>query len=419
MAIKNVIQKITSHSLARDSATMFAGSMTANIFSYLYHLLMGRLLGPIGYGELSSLLSIFYIFSIPLSVGQLVLVKFISVFKANGEIGQSKTLFLKVTKISVIGCIVLLPIIIIISPWITDYLQIRQPIMFILVYGIFVFSLLTVIMASVLQGYQKFLWVSILGAGAILIKICFSVPAVPFGVVGVLIAVLLSAILAYACNFIPLGFLFRVPALTMNITKKEAFSFAIPTLLVTLGMTSLYSTDMILVRHYFQPLEAGIYASLAVMGKIVFYGTSVVTLVFYPVLSERYAKGERTRSMIRIGLGAVTVISSGITLLYFLFPKLIISLLFGTSYLAGAPYLGIFGVFLVFYTIGNMFTTTFLATGKTKMWCIPVVAALLQILGIILFHNTLLTVIYIDIAISILLVLGLGVYYVRDRKERP
>lgn len=416
MRIKNLISKVTSHALARDSAIMFGGSFVSNVASYVYHLLMGRLLGPAGYGELSSLLSIFYIFTIPLNVGQLVLVKFISAFKAKGEVGQAKSLFLKVTKYAVIGCLAALPVMIVISPVVTNYLQIRNPVMFVLVYLIFIFSLLTVIMASVLQGYQKFLWVGILGASAIIIKIIFSVPAVSFNVLGVLVAILLSGIVAYACNFIPLRFLFQADALPMKLTKKEAMLFAVPTLLVTLGMTSMFSTDMILVRHYFAPLEAGIYASLAVMGKIVFYATSVLGSVFYPVLSERHVKGEQTKSIIKIGLGVVAIISSTITLLYFLFPKLIISLLFGASYLGGAPYLGIFGIFLVFYSIGNMFTTTFLATGKTSMWFIPAICAALQIVGIALFHSSLTVVISIDIAISVLLVLGLGVYYFRSQK---
>ena len=417
MKIKGLIQKITSHSLAKDSMIMFAGSMSANVAAYVYHLLMGRLLGPIGYGELSSLLSIFYIFSVPLNVGSLVLVKFISGFKAKGEVGQTKTLFSKVTKAAVIFCVGLLPVIILVSPIISTYLNIKSPLMFIIVYVIFIFSLLTVIMSSVLQGYQKFLWVSILGAGAIILKLPLSISAIQFGVLGVLIATLVSGVVIYILNFFPLRFLFKASYLPMKLTKREAFQYAIPTLLVTLGMTSIYSTDMILVRHYFTGFDAGLYASLAVLGKIIFYASSVLALVFYPVLSERTAMGEKTSKLIKMGLISVAVISSSITLLYFLFPSFIITMLFGASYVKGASLLGIFGVFLVFYSIGNMFTTTFLATGRTKIWIIPVICSLLQIIGISIFHKSIEEVIYINIGISVLLVICLGAYYLHNRKN--
>ena len=417
MKIKSLMQKITSHSLAKDSMIMFAGSMVANLTSYMYHLLMGRWLGPSGYGELSSLLSIFYIFTVPLNVGALVLVKFISGFKANGEVGQTKSLFLRVTKASILVSVALLPIVIVASPFITKYLHIQSPLLFLLVYVIFVFSLLTVIMSSVLQGYQKFLWVSVLGAGAILIKLLISIPAVQFNVTGVLIATLISGVLMYGLNFLPLRFLFTTKEVPMKLTKREAFTFAVPTLFVTLGMTSIYSTDMILVRHYFAGFDAGVYASLTVLGKIIFYASSILATVFYPVLSERTAKGEKTDALIGVGLLSVMAISLGITATYFLFPNVIIRMLFGSSYVAGSTFLGLFGIFLVLYSIGNMFTVTFLATGKTKIWIIPVVCALLQIVGISIWHQTIQMVIYINIGISALLVLGLGGYYLHNKKS--
>ena len=417
MKIKRLIQKIMSHSLAKDSMIMFAGSMASNVTSYIYHLLMGRWIGPSGYGELSSLLSIFYIFTVPLNVGALVLVKFISGFKAHGEIGQTKALFVRVTKAAIILCATLLPIIIVVSPFITKYLHIQSPVMFVIVYLIFVFSLLTVIMSSVLQGYQKFLWVSILGVSAVLVKLLFSVPAVQFYVMGVLLATLLSVVVVYGLNFLPLRFLFAAKSLPIRLTKREAFAFAVPTLLVTLGMTSIYSTDMILVRHYFSGLDAGIYASLALLGKIIFYASSILATVFYPILSERTAKGEKTDTLIGIGLLSVTAISLGITAIYFLFPNFIIRMLFGSLYVAGSSFLGVFGLFLVLYSIGNMFTVTFLATGKTKIWIIPVMCALLQIVGIAIWHQTIQMVIYINIGISALLVLGLGAYYLHNKKS--
>ena len=415
--MKLLFKKLASHTLARDSAIMFAGSMTANVASYVYHLVMGRLLGPSGYGELSSLLSIFYIFTVPLNVGQLVLVKFISGFKANGELGQTKALFLRVTKAAAIMCAGVLPIIVIASPLVTTYLHISSQVLFLIVYLIFVFSLLTVIISSVLQGYQKFLWVSVLGAGTVVIKLLLSLPAVHFQVIGVLIATLVSGAIMYGLSFLPLRFLFTVKTLPMKLTKREAFQFAIPTFLITLGMTSIYSTDMILVRHYFTAVDAGIYASLAILGKIIFYASSILAIVFYPVLSERTAKGWKTDKIVGIGLLSVTGISLGITLLYFLFPHFIINMLFGSSYVGGSSLLGVFGIFLVLYSIANMFTTTFLATGKTKIWIIPIVCSILQIFGISLFHQHIVQVIYIDIAISALLVAGLGGYYLYNKSH--
>lgn len=418
MNIRKLFKRVTSHSLAKDSVIVMVGSMVANIGAYLYHLVMGRLLGPVGYGEISSLLSIFYIFTVPLNVGTIVLVKFISSMKAHGELGQVRTLFIKVTKACCIGCTVALPIIIFASPFISTFLHIQSTMLFILVYIVFVISLLTIIATSALQGYQKFLWVSMFGAGSILLKLVVSIPAVQWGVYGVILAMVGSAMVMYLLYFLPLRFIFQVKASALTITVRDAIRYAVPTLLIILGMTSLYSTDMILVRHFFPSFEAGLYASLAVLGKIIFYASSAVSVVIFPVLSERTAKGVRGSNLIFIALAVVAGVSIGITASYFLFPQFIIRIFFGASYIGAAPFLGIFGIFLVLYSIGNMFAMIFMALGKLKIWFIPVFCAVLQIIGITLYHDSVATVIWVNIVACLVLVLSLLGYYMKRIYEK-
>ena len=417
--MKNLFKRITSHSLAKDSVIVMAGSMVANIGAYLYHLVMGRLLGPSGYGELSSLLSIFYIFTVPLNVGTIVLVKFISSMKAHGELGQVRTLFVKVTKACLVGSIVFLPVIIFASPFISSFLHIQSTILFILVYSIFVISLVTVIATSALQGYQKFLWVSMFGAGSIILKLLVSIPAVRFGVYGALCTMDGSSLVMYLLYFLPLRFIFQVKeASALTITPREAIRYAVPSLFIILGMTSLYSTDVILVRHFFPGYEAGLYASLAVLGKIIFYASSAIAVVIFPVLSERTAKGEKGTKLIFIALAGVTAVSIAITLLYVAFPQFIIRMFFGSSYIQAAPLLGLFGIFLMLYSMGNMLTMIFMALGKVKMWFIPVLCAFVQILGIIIYHSSLTSVILVNAASCLILVLSLLGYYIKQNYEK-
>jgi len=417
--MKNLFKRITSHSLAKDSVIVMAGSMVANIGAYLYHLVMGRLLGPSGYGELSSLLSIFYIFTVPLNVGTIVLVKFISSMKAHGELGQVRTLFVKVTKACLVGSIVFLPVIIFASPFISSFLHIQSTILFILVYSIFVISLVTVIATSALQGYQKFLWVSMFGAGSIILKLLVSIPAVRFGVYGALCAMVGSSLVMYLLYFLPLRFIFQVKeASALTITPREAIRYAVPSLFIILGMTSLYSTDVILVRHFFPGYEAGLYASLAVLGKIIFYASSAIAVVIFPVLSERTAKGEKGTKLIFIALAGVTAVSIAITLLYVAFPQFIIRMFFGSSYIQAAPLLGLFGIFLMLYSMGNMLTMIFMALGKVKMWLLPVLCALIQIIGIIIYHTSLTSVILVNAASCLILVLSLLGYYIKQNYEK-
>ena len=183
-------------------------------------------------------------------------------------------------------------------------------------------------------------------------------------------------------------------------------------------MTSLYSTDVILVRHFFPGYEAGLYASLAVLGKIIFYASSAIAVVIFPVLSERTAKGEKGTKLIFIALAGVTAVSIAITLLYVAFPQFIIRMFFGSSYIQAAPLLGLFGIFLMLYSMGNMLTMIFMALGKVKMWFIPVLCAFVQILGIIIYHSSLTSVILVNAASCLILVLSLLGYYIKQNYEK-
>lgn len=401
MKIKGLIQKFTSDGLARNSAIVFAGSMTTNVLAYVYHLLMGRLLGPSGYGELASLLSLLYVFTVPLLVAQTVLIKFTSSFKGRGNTGQAKTLFLSSTKWFVIISIVLFPVVLLTGPYVTSFLHLSSATLFTLLYVFLVISLLTVATGSMLTGYQKFVWVSVMAVLAVLMKLVISIPLVSWGVFGVMLAAVVASVIMYGLYFIPLRFLLAVRAKPTELKKRDMLAFAVPTLLTQLGITSLYSTDIILVRHFFSAHDAGVYAALAVLGKIIFYASSAVPTVLFPIASERAAKGTKTKKLIFSAVGIVAAISVGITLMYFLFPNIIVGLLFGTAYEGAGSMLGMFGIFLSLFSIGSIITTACLAVGYTRVWFFAVVAAIAQIIGITLAHGSISGVILINIAVCV------------------
>ncbi len=418
MHLRGLIQKVMSHTLAKSSAIVFAGTMTANVFAYVYHLLMGRLLGPAGYGELSSLISLLYVFSVPLTVANTVIVKYVSGFKARGEMGQAKFLFLKLTKVFAVISIMGFPIAYIAAPTIASFLHLNSPVLFVWVYLLLVLSLLTVAALGTLTGYQKFIWVSVLGAAGLLLKVVLSIPAVSWGVSGVLGAAVLASFVGYVWFFIPLRFILRAKAKPTGLTGRDAFRYAVPTFLTLLGITSLYSTDIILVRHFFDMEAAGLYAALAVLGKIIFYASSAVGVVLFPVVSERVARGTATHKLIVIAAGSVALLSLVLTAIYFVFPHVIISLLFGNAYAGGAQYLGLFGVFLALFSIGNIIALSCLALGKTGIGVVTMIPALLQIVGIGLFHESISSVILLNIAVSALFVLLSGGYYLKTAYEK-
>jgi O-antigen/teichoic acid export membrane protein len=83
--MKKQITKLATHPLFAGSMMMILGSNFVNALNYLYHLLMGRFLGPGGYGELAAMLSLIGLVGmLPLSLN-LVVIRFTSSSKTEKE----------------------------------------------------------------------------------------------------------------------------------------------------------------------------------------------------------------------------------------------------------------------------------------------------------------------------------------------
>lgn len=416
-----LIKKLLSHSLARNSMIVFVGATTANIGAYLYHLIIGRILGPVGYGELSSLISLLYIFGVPTIVLQTVLIKYFSICYAKQSDGQARYLFLKITRTLLVILVPTVAFLCLFSPFISNFLHLSNSRVVIWVFLLFIFSTLSAVNGSVIQGFQMFLWLAGFSAGVAIFKLGFSIPFAYHGVEMTMIASFLIAALTYLVYLIPIRFLFKIKSEPMEITKKDLAIYSIPTFFTLLGMTALYSMDIVLAKHYLPSYEAGIYSAVAVLGKVIFYASSAIGTVLFPVLSERHAKGIDTFPIVRLSIILVSGVSLGAVLVYTFFSGTVTHLLFGSSYNQAAIYLGIFAVFIAIYSIANIIVSACLATERMNVYIFTCCAAILQISTISFFHESLIQIIYINIVIASTLLIGVGGYYVygKDKHYHP
>src|SRR3990172_3378834 len=76
--LKFQISRYIRHPLFSGSAVMIFGTNFANFFAYLYHLIIGRMLGPSAYSELAAALAALSLFSTVFVFLGLVVVKFVS-----------------------------------------------------------------------------------------------------------------------------------------------------------------------------------------------------------------------------------------------------------------------------------------------------------------------------------------------------
>jgi len=416
-----MIKRINFRDLAKSplmsgSILMVGGSLFINMFNYLYHLLMGRILGPVDYGTLASIFSIIYIAAIiPLS-SSFAIVKFISSAKDKSEralIYKSiKKLYSNVAVISFLITLVL-------SPFIANFLHIKDVVSVASVSIIMLFSLLTLVNQATLQGVLKFSGVIIPNLISSLTKLALGIALVLIGlsVRGAMYAVIIGAIFAYlASKHLIKSFPKKTGKEKFNYTIF--FKYSVPVLLQALAFTSIFTVDLILVKHFFSPFDAGLYAALSTLGKIIYFAAQPITSVMFPIISSKRSKGESYRKVFYLSAAMTLLMSLGVTAGYMLLPKLAIGLLYGEKFLSIQAELVWMGVFITVYTLAYLLANFLLSINRTKIIIIPLLAALIQIPAIYIWHQSILQVIQVSLGITIVLLMTLVSYMGYNELQR-
>src|SRR3990167_8890496 len=261
---------LLSHPLLSGSVVMIFGTNFVNVLNYLYHLIMGRLLGPSFYGELAALFSLVGILGIVTLALNTVIVKYIS--STNGDL-ERKGLVRWFTNKILIFSLALFVLVVLLSPIIASFLKINNPILVISVAVVAVFSLLVVVNKAVLQGLLRFNETVAIILTENGLKLILGVVFVylGFSVGGAMLGLAICAILGWLLSK---SFIKGLAGSKEEISPdaKSIVDYFVPVFLQAVAVTSLYSTDLIFVKHFFDPHDAGIYAATSTLGKIIFFG---------------------------------------------------------------------------------------------------------------------------------------------------
>lgn len=381
--------------------------MVANAINYLYHLVMGRVLGPSDYGVLASLYSILYLIGIIPASASVAVVKFISSAKKQ----ETYSIYVALGKFVSVLAFVVSVLFLVFSPLIAKFLNISGVWSVTIVSPILFLTLITLTNQATSQGLLKFWGIVIPTLISSFVKFALGITLVFIGwsVFGAMFAIAVG---------LGLAFWYSAWFIRRNLAKMEVkkyslgpfLKYSLPVLLQSLAFTSLFSTDVLLVKHFFDPFQAGIYAALSTLGKIIFFATSPVTATMFPIVSKRHALGEGHRKVFMAALVITVSVSALITAFYWLFPNIAIGILYGSAYLSASAELVWMGIFILFYSISSLFVNYSLSLGNSKVIAFPLLGAAAQIPLIWLWHGSILQVIQISLVISVVMFLGIGAF---------
>jgi len=391
--------------------------LAVNGGNYLYNLILGRILGPEQFADAAVLITFLLVLSFVAMTFQLATAKFSVIFEANLFI----SFISKVYKNAITVGISLGALIIIFSKQLQEVFNTSTSSMFV-VFGIGVpLYFLMSVNRGVFQGKKAFKALSITYQTEMLSRLLITLGLLFLFNIESSLVIAIGILISFGFGLIPFKFEnlnFKTSVVIEASQTKLVRNFFIITAFYEFTQIIISNSDMLLVKHYFESYEAGLYASLALIGRIVYFTAWMFVMLLLPTVVQLKKEGKATAPILLKYVGYIATISSVIVLCCSLFPETVITLLFGKSYLAIAPLLWKYALATGLFAISNIFAYYYLSLDRYIPVIFSAIFGMLQMGLVIFFHESLEQVVHMQIIAMILLLVFQIVYFVLDSKIR-
>ena len=407
-------KRFLGNELIAGAGFIFVASLLGNILNFFFNLFMSRNLSVSDYGVLASLISIITLFMLVAGAVVPTIIRFAGSYFAKGEFHMVRGLFFNVSRLSFTLGVFVFFIFLIFWPRIGEFFNINDKYLIILVGFVVFLIFIGVINGALLQAKLAFRFIAFINLLGTFSKLFLGIALVflGFSVIGALWAILLSLLIPYLLSFIPLKFILKKSVGAPKIQIRTLLVYGAPAAIASFSLMSLITTDIILVKHFFDPDRAGIYAGLSLIGRVIFFFSAPVGTVMFPLVVQKHTRNENYQNILRLSVLLILLPSIALTIFYFIFPEFTIRFfLKNEEYVSAAPYLGFFGIFIGLFSLLSVFTNFYLSIKRTKIFIPLVAGAIIQAALIWIWHESFGQIIIISTITTFLLLISLIIYY--------
>ena len=332
--------------LTRNSSIITFGIIVSNILAYVFHIVVGRALGPTDYGEFGALISLYLIISLPSSALSSAVTKYSAKYNAKGEFSRIGVLRNSLRKKALILGIIIFLVVSIFSYLISSFLNVN--IFSVLIVGLtLIFSLILPINRGVLQGMKKF---KILSMNNILESVCRLALAFIFIFLGFIEN---GVVLAYGLAYL-LAFIFILPFIKETKSRKKLekselgkiYRFIFIVLIANLLIQLIINLPTLFIKHFYSAEFTGLWTAALTLARTSLFVTGGIALVMFPEVAEKDNHNDK-KNVFKKALLLTLIVSIGAGLCFILFGNLAVSILYGNSYLGAVPILEWMGLTMI------------------------------------------------------------------------
>ncbi|MGA2907205.1 MAG: lipopolysaccharide biosynthesis protein [Terracidiphilus sp.] len=399
--------------IVSGTMVLLTGSGLATILSLAYNIVIGWYLGPKSFGHATVVYSLLVLLSAVSFAFQIVAAKVV----AQQPSAEAKAEAYRCFHRSAIGCGISVALVLLLfRQGITDYLNLPDSSLIAMLAVAAGFYIPLGARRGYDQGSYRFhrLAMSLVIEGAVRLGGSYGLVVAGYGVQGVVAANAVAMAVSY------FAMTQRLPARAPNPLRFWEGTREIgQALLFYSGQMIINNCDLVVVKHIFPAREAGLYAAVGLVGRVIFVLSAAVVNSTFPIVAGTRAEERKDLRLIATPLLLVLGIGSLVVLAMWIAPPSLWTTLLGPGFqIAGkydVPYLSaLYALKTVVYSISAVVITFEMAHKIANTSWIQLFFSGMLIAGIYQFHSSLHQVILVQLAVLSALFVVVAITFLID-----
>jgi len=363
--------------IAKGTGVVFIGTIIGMFLGFLGRVLIARFFTQAEYGIYSLALVILNIAVLLSTIGlQQGTPRQIAYYRGKTNVTRVQEVVSSSLQIALIASILLSIILFLASDTIS--LQIFHEPELVLLLKIFSiaipFSVLTNVFASIFQGFDdvkpRVYFMNIRSGLFLLLLVLVILLGLPFqGVIYAFIASIIVACIIFAVYFLKkVSFSLKGINFATTPIRKELLVFSLPLLITMMLGQMLNWTDTLMLGYFRDSNIVGLYNGALPLARLILLILSSSGFIYLPIATGVYSKGslEEMRRIYQVLTKWIFSVTIPLFFLFFLFPEVVLSFIFGANYVQASHALRILSFGFMFHVFLGINSYSLLVMGETR-----------------------------------------------------
>lgn len=201
-----------------------------------------------------------------------------------------------------------------------------------------------------------------------------------------------------------------------GVVVPASFREGMQAIVFFVGQVVINNIDIILVKHFFTSEQAGIYAAIALVGRVLYFAAWSIVSAMFPISAAAKEEEHNRKHVLLLPLLIVLVLAAVFILILALFPGVIIHIIFGEGFRStwADPLLSLYAVATGLYALSVVLMTYEMSRKIANTGWLQLLFSGALVFLIYLFHSNLRQVIVVQIVLMAAMLLIVSLPFLRS-----